>query len=484
MAIDDAVEDKNELVNVTSDLDERNDKNDQMQDHLVDVSMVEKNLIDLNDDCLIRIFEHLRFIDWIHLCLVNERFHTIIRQNIVNRYFLNFSEIKDKLSIRKVFKLFKNDIVKMSIRNDDIQYKGDAATNSESVLQIIKQYCSVKKLRELSLFLNLSDIRTDLLEDFAPMLSNIQILRLCGIYNKFDSIFPLLSRSDSLKVLQLKDVDLTPLGGDLSFSNLETLVLEKCTIRSVQTLNKILIKNTNLKSLKYFNNYWCSTTNWQPSMEALKSTPNLEELVISNSSTYYSLKVDCYSNILNLNHLKSLQIVSYQSDCSDIYGFVEELARKNTVENLVIEIQTRLLFRSDQQRNQQNGNLSLRLNSIKRFEKLTTFEIINPVVATEGFLISFTQALPNLKNCTLRSESQILQSLVIKLVSNANKLTQLTLVSPRINLTKTYYSKLWNAKLLSTNRSYFELHVSSEQKEKFFGLNAVYNEKVVKISSY
>lgn len=474
------------LIAVATDLHASNinDESNQMQEQLVDVKKEykiatanEENLLSLNDDCLIKIFESLEFIDWIYLSLVNERFHHIIKYNIISRYFLNFGEISTEVSIRKVFKLFKNQIVKMGITQYDIQYKGNANTNSDAVLEIMKQYCSVDKLKALFLNVQLDKVRSELLEEFASLLRNIQVFTITGYASNINNINILLSQTDDLKELHLIGVNLKPLNNVVGFTNLEQLIVQQSTITDVETLNKILASNSKLKTLKYLNNFWMNHTSNKPqSVEFLQFSPNLEEFAL-DFCIYYSEIIESYSSILNLNKLKTLRIVSTQFDYLQIFRFLETLARKNTVKNLIIEMKYRF----------QNPVFYMPLYdsiSFKYFQSLETFEIINPVHSSETFLISFTQALPNLKKCVLRTEKKCSQSLIINLVRNIKKLTQLTLYAQQFNVTKTFYSKLWHAKSLTDDVFYLELRVSEEQKRKFFDLKSVYNENVVKIASY
>lgn len=464
------------LIAVTTDLHASSisDENSRMQEQLVDAIATVKNLLSLNDDCLIKIFENLQSIDWIHLSLANERFHHIIKHNIISRFYLDFGKIREKVSVCKVFKLFKNYIVKMGITLDDIQYEGNASTNSNAVLEIMKQYCSVDKLKELSLCVYLYGIKPELLEEFASILRNIQVFKFSG-NSSINSVNVLISQMDNLKELNLINVILEPLNTVVKFRNLEQLLVQRCTISDAETLNKIVANNSKLKTLKYLGNL-CIYTNTEHSIEFLRFSLNLEEFSL-DFLKFYPIDIASYSNILNLNKLKTLRIISETYDCSDIYSFLETLARKNSVENLVIEIKCDL---------QCAWLPSPHSNYFEYFQSLKTLEIINSNHWSESFLTDFTQALPNLRNLVLRSEKNCShsQSLIINLVTNIKNLTQLTLYAKQFNITETFYRILWHAKFLTGDGFCLELRVSEAQKRKFFDLKCVYDEKVVKIASY
>lgn len=129
----------------------------------------------------------------------------------------------------------------------------------------------------------------------------------------------------------------------------------------------------------------------------LKYTPNLEVL------SFESSRADScdYNEILKLDNLRQLKIVSYSPDCIDIYDFLRELALKNTVEKLVFVIK----ICSDRHESHDWND------EFPSFSSLRSFKIENLVEPTKPFLTHFVKNITNLRKCTMRSWNGISQQM-------------------------------------------------------------------------
>lgn len=133
-----------------------------------------KSLHDLNDDCLLEIFEMVGNIDWIRLSKVSPRFRSIISRQILSRRPINFSAISRNQSIRKVFKMFGQFASDIRISATDLQYQHERRTKAEELFHLLAKHCHAGRLRDLSLSADFSELRPEFVDKLGLQLANLR----------------------------------------------------------------------------------------------------------------------------------------------------------------------------------------------------------------------------------------------------------------------------------------------------------------------
>lgn len=430
----------------------------------------------INDHCLIEILDKLEFIDLINIGAVDVRFQNLIRKHIIGQKDLDFGEIYTKTCVRNALKLFGSQIRKLKISDTHVQYNAEAPTAAQTLVELLKTYCSGGKLEELDITLTTREFTEESLEALGPALNNLQILKINSY--SFNALINCLKHTQNLRELSFKGAHFASTDLGVPLNRLRKLEIKDCYFPQNQDrgLESLLSQTPHLKSFIYRTSLYHFDVSAGNPLRFLTLIPELEELEIS-FGYYTSFNTSSYNEILNLNKLRSLKIISTSADNSDISEFMKQLSRKNTVRRLTIKTSRISTGFRPFQEIQNNAS-----TEFSKFASLIHLHIINPTKRNHAFLQKLIGAAPNLGQINIESQQNITQSFVLDYVTNAKKLSFLKLDTPKNNISDYFYKNMWRAK--SNASRCLELCVGRKEKEAFFQRNGVYNERVLKITSF
>lgn len=203
-----------------------------------DENSSQTTLNDLNDDCLLEIFEMVGTIDWLRLSKVSQRFRSIISTQLLSRRPIKFGAISRNHSIRKVFRMFGSFASDIKISTTDIQYQHERRSSAEELFHLLAKHCNAGKLRDLSLSADFSELRAEYVNEMGMQLTNLRHISIYSMrkwmrtpvqdVNDGDFMNRLLSHAKKIESIELINM---PLDGELL-----------CDTRLYQ-LNKVSIYN-------------------------------------------------------------------------------------------------------------------------------------------------------------------------------------------------------------------------------------------------
>lgn len=182
----------------------------------------QKTLNDLNDDCLLEIFEMVGTIDWLRLSKVSQRFRSIISTQLLSRRPINFGTISQNHSVRKVFRKFGPFASDIKISATDIQYRHERRSSAEELFHLLAKHCNAEKWRDLSLSADFSELRAEYVNLLSMQLANLRHISIYSMrkwmrtavqdVNDGDFMSRLLSHAKKIESIELINM---PLDGEL-----------------------------------------------------------------------------------------------------------------------------------------------------------------------------------------------------------------------------------------------------------------------------
>lgn len=195
---------------------------------------------DLNDDCLLGIFEMVGNIDWIRLSKASPRFRSIISTQILSRRPINFGAISRNHSIRKVFKMFGQFASDIRISATDLQYQHERRTKAEELFHLLSKHCHAGRLRDLSITADFSELRPEFVDKLGSQLANVRRISMHsmrkwlrpGEHGEGDGGFTnrLLSHAKQIETIEFINMPLDgELLGDSHLVELKKVSIFHCT---------------------------------------------------------------------------------------------------------------------------------------------------------------------------------------------------------------------------------------------------------------
>lgn len=286
---------------------------------------------DLNDDCVLEIFQKLSVLD---LCAIR---YTCKRFDALAEYFfkmvyktLNFSN----WNIKGEYALLTEDEMKTILTTfggqmDSITVNADSfEPESKVVLQVINEYCGAKRLRFFKMVKFVIDEQT--VEQCDRLWSNIDQLTIDKCYVDDDVLKELLRKCSSLTQLEM----IRQMNTDGRCLLHEFPQLEGFTLRSNDNfdplcMNTFLRKNTQLQSLSLIG---CNFVDDEIFEIIADNLVNLEALYIRVVHVTSQFETNL-ENLLRLQHLRKLE---FNCGLRPIVPFITGLAMTNRIEQLGI----------------------------------------------------------------------------------------------------------------------------------------------------
>lgn len=140
-----------------------------------------KKLDDLNDDCLLRIFESLDTIDLFRLIKVRSRFRSIIARKIISKRSIDIAKFRRNHSVRKVLRMFGKYANGLNISSADVQYHQERRTTTEEMFHLVAKHSD--NLRKLVLSGDFSATHAQYADALAGKLTKLQHLSVQSMRN-------------------------------------------------------------------------------------------------------------------------------------------------------------------------------------------------------------------------------------------------------------------------------------------------------------
>ncbi|XP_031628628.1 uncharacterized protein LOC116344293 [Contarinia nasturtii] len=145
--------------------------------------LVTSNLLmaDVNNDCLMSVFDYLDIISLMSVCKTGERYKNLITDHVIPLKTIRFGELSPTISIQKVFKLFGKSMTRIEFAANDIQWVRPGCSPLAEFLHLIKEYCTPGKLQQLSLagFHNcIMFVEPALLDAVRPFFTELQTFQI------------------------------------------------------------------------------------------------------------------------------------------------------------------------------------------------------------------------------------------------------------------------------------------------------------------
>lgn len=421
----------------------------------------ERKIIDLNTDCLIKIFKYVNNVDLLHLLEAHEKFTdavNYIAQNELCEFAFTQREFKDDCLLKlqyleKFLQLFGNHLKGICISlpftqevlsfrfnppemnwcencESYIEFKNNTVTKVRS---LIEQYCSENEQLEYFAVYTVA-FGKEFFENNARLFKNVQILHLrealffderfdlSWIFNVMPNLKHLVIIECSRNILmnktivpfdvirkvaesQLKELTFLP-GEELKFDHDDT------TIPINTTLMKLNIGRCNGRDLSFF----------------AKHFPHLQAVRYNEENSQFRPSIAPLVPILELQNLKHFSFIFDSKNLKEIELFVHQAALLNTLETLHLQskFETTEFAVNDTEMKRIESSIFdgiLRMTNLRKLGLELSFSSYD-----KPDLDEINQNLTNLRELSLHCRTQQCLDSILNFVKNNNKLTKLIII--------------------------------------------------------
>lgn len=167
------------------------------------------SMTDINDYCLLQVFEHLDINSLMKMSKVSKRFNEIITQHIIPLRTVNFSDASVCCSTQKIFQKFGPWMTRIVIDRKDMQTVAPKSTSIAELVRLIMLHCTAGKLQYLSLtgFSGFNQNELDLVNAAKPYFANVHTLciDMAGLYHSLHLVNQLFTK-ENLHHLSLHNI--------------------------------------------------------------------------------------------------------------------------------------------------------------------------------------------------------------------------------------------------------------------------------------
>lgn len=365
------------------------------------VNKHQSSVMQLNDDCLLKILDNLNALD---LCAIKD---TCRRFRNLSTYYFQLT-CKDSFSFGKNLCHGAEDSMSEYDATSILSHFGQYITklilsaadmdDDVDILHIIGKYENIKELELYQICINTEDMA-----NCNDIFSHLERLSINYCYTEDDSTYELLWNCKMLKRLEINDVEEIE-GSFLAekFGQLESLSLIdiKCFERCY--INKCLKEHVNLKKVEMIK---CNFTNDYLFRVISDNLPNIEEISIQLRKFTDSFQTNV-STLLKLNALKRLE---FNCGGKPIAEFIRSLAT-NALEHLGI---------SDTELNKDL------CDALNKLQHLKTLKLISMQKTTKNFPKFLQQNFKQLEQLFIVDFGAFNAETVFEIASNAGNLKKL-----------------------------------------------------------
>lgn len=245
---------------------------------------LDSSLIELNDDCLLHIFEYLQFKDLIAMSKTNTRFHDIVSHILLQGFEVSTNSFKSFELLENFLKLFGKKIVNLKITNcpkfiSEADYHG-----------FIAQYLEDNFLISLNIKIDYKH-SLDSVNVWNNKIKNVKKLRIIGT-SPYETIFNqiniLLHHASNVHSIEFTEMGFSPLAIHFyQCIHLKELIIKKCNELCMKNsdfehfIKMIGFNLTKLELIDFNQRSRCICEQYQKNLELFAmETPNLNSFTL------------------------------------------------------------------------------------------------------------------------------------------------------------------------------------------------------------
>lgn len=411
------------------------------------------SLDDMNDDCLMTVFEYLDTISLVRVSKTSERFKRIVTQRMIPMKMVRFSELRGVASIEKTFALFGKSMTRISIGASDIQMTHPMRSRFAELLHLLIKYCTPGKLQQL--YLNgFGDGNTktsqELWNDVQPYLENIHTLYINLPFIQGNFLNTLLNIIPKTKLQHLHLHKVGIIGDWLRAENLPNLqefhICMACNHfvpNDTNNLNKLKAYMADKPKLTSFS--YSGKSQEALLIELSRHIPNINQIGTVLNSMFEQNDVNNNNNwddqsyrqkwkyLDAFTNLKQFSLQSFApnfGNCGEIFRI---LASQNTIERL--ELISGYTF--------SNGGSPVQVTDLRQLTNVKSLILENfNRSKSDIFVDQLFEHLTQLKECTFSGDGTMLQSRVVNLIRLAVNLRVLNIQCKISSFSVRFYKTL------------------------------------------
>lgn len=398
------------------------------------------NLLNMNNDCLIGIFDLLDVETLYILCFVSKKIRRIIVEEVIGRKLIDFVSLGRRYSIIALLEMFGDTMTRIKVCGSFIQCRDPTLSHFEEFLSLLIRYGGKRNLIEVDFTFYVPMILNQrLLTDSIEYFQNIETFCFCGGLkseisgiDEFFTVFPFTN----VRTLCLRNI--VTIGNWLRSNAI--LSVKHLQISNVfydeENLRFFLARANGLKVFTFTPGQ--SRDPYQMLRMVVQNVPNIDEihetrdlyLVTGNNDRRY---------MKDLESLKKLSITSYHSGCHDLYEIINSLAKTNTLTSLSLSFPS-----SSVQMATVTGGL-IDSTIWKKFTNLTVLGLSNCPKECLTILCKNVANLQEIHFNNYKYQYQLTQADIEIVLKNVPKLSLLKVLS-RITFSSRFYLKLLGIK--------------------------------------
>lgn len=445
------------------------------------------NIYDLNDDCLIYIFEQLDIRDWLKLSMVSKRFRERVVQDIVPRKLVDFTVVRKKHVTREIFQLFGKSMKKLKISSQCVLQRHSHKA-FEKFLRLLLKYSKPGLLKEVQLEFRIpkKTIDIELIIQSVPYFVNVTILKLRAPRDSEHSLEQWLGAIIHNRIHSLD------LNGINPFTS--KFILNPFELKNLEHLKLHFIPRHNVQSLK--NNL----------IDFIKAKPNLKSFSIDTIEDHqffetiseYSSQVGCIGQIPVENmskqniktFLKSLKQFDNLKQIS-FHGYLDSHDIFHKIFKFLMPISTLKMITIEIEPAAKTFDFDIDFGSRSYEEKAKQIDCLHFIsydldMCADDYYYVFTNVF-DFKKCILSGDMGILHpDTIITIIKHRFRLEILIIDAPTWLSKKLYKNLLYERKLVMSKMEvpksltiYLEPGIANKFKA---GLEKLYDPQIISIA--
>lgn len=413
----------------------------------------------LNDDCLLKMFEYLNVKDLIQLCKLDSYFYDLITSDFIPKKLINLGVMDTRLRNNKLvlkrstieyFKVFGKFMKRIVISGEDFNL----------FLDTIVRYCQPDRLTEINLQFkeNTAFPALDLIDQSLPFFTRLHRLRLYdissnGLYQQF---LIKISEISNVQFLQLRQVNVED-GWLQRMDSLRELQIHSSRILSFDDLSSCYKVNPKLRVFNYK-----GSDDLQPIYDTLSACcPNLQ--TFSDCHLQYLGHVDDvegrYKFLSPLKQLENVTLTSYSETGHDLHHHLRIPALANISKLGVHTSFEERTVLSKEKRAHIMESFSVKFENLKTIEMEVRGIYDKPCDLRCEFIFNLVSRLENIENIKFIGHSLVN---VNRVLYNSMKIRRLCIADADFR-SEHYTQELKNIVLASRRVPMVHLQVSQQQ---------------------
>lgn len=303
-------------------------------------------LDELNDDCLIGMFERLGEDDWIQLCAYNDRFRSLVVNHVITTKLFDFGNLSNReVNNKTAFELFGKTLRKIRVFGNFIQQANTTPqhTSLDEFLELVKTHCTED---------NITDLSMDFVVNFSRHTERL-LLTLVLFFRCVTSLSVRALADHSRDEDCVKFVKMLPLNNIRSLCVNDAVPIDFDWLRTIPTgilhhlrvgyFTNVANADAFFESQPHLKTFFCRDQSAAYLESIAKHTPNIETIYPIQTKRYdraTQTLVDSTAVVAaclpKLTKLTSMEIVSRARNASDLIDILNCVSRDNVLGSMIV----------------------------------------------------------------------------------------------------------------------------------------------------